>query len=258
MIRRYADYAAYTPEQRLRDLHDAVVPNADGPDVAFRDLEDPGLTQGTNTLIFRDHRSALIREITRSKIVFGCVAWLTDPEILRSLCRPQYGCAIVIQKEDFLRVDESEINARSWEVDLRRNYEALHCSLERFNLPTPANELSTLSDPTVDPVRCVGNHNAEKNPASPRMHNKFAVFADVIEEFDERYGVNFQRVKPYAVWTGSCNWTVTSGRSFENAVLIHDPKIAKAYLTEWSNIFCLSEPLDWESPWVTPQYRIGT
>ena len=35
-------------------------------------------------------------------------------------------------------------------------------------------------------------------------------------------------------------------------------RIVQAYYQEWGQVFALSEPLDWESEWVEPEYRIGT
>lgn len=60
------------------------------------------------------------------------------------------------------------------------------------------------------------------------------------------------------VWTGSYNFTQNAERSWENAVIIRDPVIADAYLREWAQLYSLSEPLDWKSPYVAPEWRIGT
>lgn len=64
--------------------------------------------------------------------------------------------------------------------------------------------------------------------------------------------------EPYAVWTGSYNFTQTAGMSMENAVYIEDKIIAKRYYDEWFHAFMLSESLDWRSRWCEPQYRIGS
>lgn len=64
--------------------------------------------------------------------------------------------------------------------------------------------------------------------------------------------------KPYAVWTGSFNFSDNGTKSFENAVVIEDVAIAEAYLEEWGQIAALSEPLDWSSEWMAPEWRIGT
>ena len=63
---------------------------------------------------------------------------------------------------------------------------------------------------------------------------------------------------PYAVWTGSFNLTETAEKSLENALLIKNPKIVEAYYKEYGQICAMSEPLNWESNWIEPQWRIGT
>jgi len=60
------------------------------------------------------------------------------------------------------------------------------------------------------------------------------------------------------VWTGSYNISKTAAKSLENVVIIHDKMVAEMYFNEWSQITALSEPLDWESEWCDPEWRIGT
>jgi phosphatidylserine/phosphatidylglycerophosphate/cardiolipin synthase-like enzyme len=71
-------------------------------------------------------------------------------------------------------------------------------------------------------------------------------------------GEIYNKVCPYAVWTGSYNFTKNAGMSFENALYIEDQPIVDAYMAEYAQIFSLSEPLDWTSEWSVPEYRIGT
>ena len=173
--------------------------------------------------------------------VLGAVAWLTHPGALDALSR--LSASIVVQKEDFLRPDSGGLDG----ARLREMYGRINCRLDRYELPGIAGKLSTSGDPGVGGVRCVGNHNADRRPACPRMHNKFLVICDIGEA-----------VSPRAVITGSANLTVNSGRSLENVVVINDSVIADAYATEWAQIFALSEPLDWSSRWTSPEWRLGT
>lgn len=55
------------------------------------------------------------------------------------------------------------------------------------------------------------------------MHNKFLVFLDASG-------------RPYAVWTGSFNFSGNASRSLENAVYIDDAAIAQAYHQAWSSV----------------------
>ncbi|MGW9182501.1 hypothetical protein [Agromyces sp. NPDC055661] len=158
----------------------------------------------------------------------------------------------MVQKEDFLRPDARA--AADWAARLRASYGLLHNSFARFQFPQPLGTASYAGDPTLEPVRCVGNHNSAKSPAMPRMHHKFLVRLQVNEAAHDVA----DRLQPVAVWTGSFNFSKNAGYSFENAVEIHDTTIARSYFEEFSRVMTLSEPLEWESEWVYPEWRIGT
>ena len=57
---------------------------------------------------------------------------------------------------------------------------------------------------------------------------------------------------PKAVWTGSLNLTQLSLHSLENAVFIHDERIADAYAEEMQLLYSNGEPLNWNSSWLNP------
>ena len=86
------------------------------------------------------------------------------------------------------------------------------------------------------------------------MHHKFLVRL----EYNDRAESASDYLLPVAVWTGSFNFSKNAGYSFENAVEIHDAVIATAYFEEFARVMSLSEPLEWESAWVYPEWRIGT
>jgi hypothetical protein len=72
-------------EQRVLNLHDAEIPNRDGPTQAIKHMHDPSITSGNTSVIFRDHARVLKEEIMRSQLVLGCVAWFTQEDILTAL-----------------------------------------------------------------------------------------------------------------------------------------------------------------------------
>jgi hypothetical protein len=217
--------------------------------------------------IFRNLVPTLIQEIRKADYVFGCVAWLTHFKILRTLAEKK-GVAIVVQKEDFLRPDHNQSRGRT--RILHELYAKLPgCDRWDFEL---LSQMSTGAEEGLSAVRCVGNHNRTKNPAHPRSHHKFVVFtrrvpcthapkyfAGLSSQCEDPRGppcpLDF---KPYAVWTGSFNFTNNAEHSLENAVIIYDEKIAYAYFVEFQQIAAISEPLDWESDWSAPEWRIGT
>lgn len=201
-------------------------------------------------VIFRNHRARLTEEISRASVVLGCVAWLTDGHVLAALARCDH-VSIVVQKEDFLRPDLGGQRAQK----LRALYASLPSPLMRYSLPGGVSGLNYAGDPSIDPVRCVGNHNRERRPAWPRMHNKFLIFCDQVPSQDEFRDIE---IVPRRVWTGSYNISYNAAASWENAVLIESPEVAKAYTREFAQILAFSERLDWTTDWIEPEYRIGS
>lgn len=217
-------------------------------------LEDFSCASDGVTVYLRNIERELIKQINAAEVVVGCVAWLTSFPILDALAATS-GASIIVQKEDMLRPDIGSRDG-SWRAALRARYNAIGC-LDRWMFGKGIlGGMSYNGDTTLDSVRCVGNHNKEKNPAFPRMHNKFILLCsiektDTIDDFK-------RAIVPYAVWTGSFNFTKNAGYSFENALFITIPEIVQAYFKEYQQIAALSEPLDWESDWVYPEWRIGT
>ena len=229
---------------------DGNFPIADFPIAGSRDNSLAGPDRVTS-VYFRDLDKHLIDHINQADAVLGCVAWLTNGSILDALSRKSV-VSIVVQKEDFLRPDTG--NLKDWKNWLRRKYDSLKCDVDRYSFDNNIiSHLSICSDPTIDPIRCAGNYNRDRMPAFPRMHNKFMVFAEIVQSFDEEPSLN-----PYAVWTGSFNLTENSCSSLENALFITDPEIVQAYYKEFGQIVAISEELDWETDWMAPQWRIGT
>lgn len=91
----------------------------------------------------------------------------------------------------------------------------------------------------------------------PRMHNKFIVLCRC-EQVPHEDDLGPNPYHPYAVVTGSFNMSNNATNSLENIVIINDRIIAAAYAREHATIYGISEPLDWEKPYVKPEYRIGT
>lgn len=208
-------------------------------------LSDPSMTSGVVTCYFRDIKSHLIDEIKKYKAVVGCVAWLTDADILRELSRKS-GVSIIVQKEDFLRPDTGNWSKKN----LLRLYENIPC-MDRSDLPAPLCDASICCDQSIG-IRCVGEANLSKKMASPRAHHKFIVFGEVVSFVDKDKGYFASDFLPAAVWTGSFNFTNNGSNSLENAVVIRDKVIAKAYLKEFGQVAAMSEPLNWDSEWAQP------
>jgi hypothetical protein len=230
---------------------------------------DHGCISGQVEVVFRDHQGRLLRlfEEAQAKdlVCLGAVAWLTDPAVLEAMAK--LPTAVVVQKEDFLRPDSAAIHDRKrWKVQLRSLYDAIACSgrhcdlFIRQNFPDPLGALYLVGDQSIAGVRCVGlrNDRVASGVRHPLMHNKFLVFARLrfVPEHDEEKDEPLW--DPQIVWTGSYNLSRMAHRSRENTVVIRNPTVASAYLHEWVDLMSLSEPLDWGSDWVDPQWHEGS
>ncbi len=247
------------------DLKNYPINTADGP----VDQEDYSASVIASDcyleIVFRNQKERLLELIQLYPYVCGCVAWLTDIDVLSAMADNMEHVSIIVQKEDFLRSDLN--NSSDFYMRLRKAYKALPTEFRRINVAGIVADLSLGGDLTLDPIRCMGNYNSDKELAFPRMHNKFLVFTegyphDMFEEelleFENEAYWTLGISDSACVWTGSYNISNTATKSLENVVIIHNEKVAQAYFDEWNQITALSEPLDWESKWCEPQWRIGT
>lgn len=221
-------------------------------------LADPRAVSedGRTTVHFRDLERHLIGHILRAPVVVGCVAWLTSEQILEALSRCE-GVSIVVQKEDFLRPDYCP--RPNWARKLRTLYDALPGSICRSEDPVGILAVVSTGDLRfIEPIRCVGNHNRDRAPASPRSHHKFVVFSRYRLDPVGDTGFARRSLEPYAAWTGSFNFTKNATCSLENALYTTDRHLARAFFEEWSQVCAFSELLDWESEWSVPEWRVGT
>lgn len=256
-------------ESKKDNLNDFIIPSDHYyvKDVRANDMiisQDNSLKASSPTFDsvethFRNLEETLIKKIEEFKddLIVGCVAWLTSYNILNALAKCK-NVQILVQKEDFLRPDLNSKNLDNWKKNLHEKYSKVKCEIERHMFKSPMGYLSVASDPTIDGIRCIGNHNSDKNPAFPRMHNKFLVFCKI----HNTDSVEMFKYDPVAVWTGSFNFTQNATYSIENAISLTDHsgknEIINSYLKEHHQIFCISEKLNWEKNWIVPEYRIGT
>ena len=77
------------------------------------------------------------------------------------------------------------------------------------------------------PVCCAGS--PPSSVSRSLMHHKFLVF--------------LRGVEPYAVWTGSYNFSKNSNQSLENAVFIDDCTVAQHYFQEWLSVYATASAI---------------
>lgn len=125
--------------------------------------------------------------IRKSDTVFGCIAWITHPEILDALAEPcewskdSRMVQIIVNKEDFLRPDYTDTgrgNETSFYNELKSKYDRLEGGVNTYlEVCRRFVETSTgwvYCGIEFQSLRCVGL--SLKKRWSPKMHHKFAVF----------------------------------------------------------------------------------
>lgn len=246
-----SEFHSYEP-QPLTDLNKAAIPTDTGINRPIGQDRNGEVAKAKVEAVFIGLETRLVQEIERADAVVGCMAWLTNKAVLAALAQKHF-VSVLVQKEDFLRPD-----AGAWSREgLHKLYAALPVG-DRAQIDAWYNHAG---ERPLAPVRCIGLN--RRGPAVPRMHHKFMVFCDLVPHYgaeSAEWPGNSEawKAKPYAVWTGSFNATENGTRSLENAVIIRSPKIATAYLNEFRTLLGISEPLNWSSKWVRPEYRIGT
>lgn len=216
----------------LHALHDAP---------ANRDTSTP---HGIATAHFGELRRPLLEFIIGSEILVGCVAWVTEKFVLEALAaRP---VALCVQKESWWK--GSDVRGKAYAT----RYAALQGGLPASAFPEPlatkrVRGKQVPNDAVLAPIACVGYGGATQN--SPLMHHKF-----IVRCTRDADGL----LVPLAVWTGSFNFSLNANNSFENAIEIHDPTIAGAYLEEFALVASVSEPMNWRYSKPMPKGPGGT
>lgn len=258
--------AAYTARVREARAHEVARIASGECGIRAENLNDPAnyeeirldrsahLFWGVHTqVVFDDIEHVVNLEISEAHHVVGCIAWLTNETLLDTLAKKS-SVSIVVQKEDFLRPDG--LYDPAWKQRLRKQYKAIpgveiRCCDDNGAIPcvlsgTVVERMNQGGDP-VEAIRCFGMRSAKNSDhRGPLMHHKFAVL----------FGEDV--TTPYAVITGSWNWTRNATKSIENILVIRDEKVAATYFNEYVQILANSEPLDWTAEYVKPEWRMGT
>jgi hypothetical protein len=239
----------------MQDLNEVQPWDADCLWTRWDERRTRRVSGGGVTAHFGDLTSSVVEFIQGAELIVGCVAWLTSTPILDALADTQV--AIVVQKEDFLRPD---INPTpGWKAQLHERYARLREGPGRGMYPAPLGACTTNCDPSIEPVRCVGHHNRDQRSAIPRAHHKFVLRCRVNDRMGHLFSrLNDDYITPEHLWTGSFNFSANGGRSLENAISTANQDICAAYFDEFCRVAAISEPLDWETEWATPEWRLGT
>lgn len=238
--RAAAAEAAKDPHPERTNLNLLRIPEKRG--WASVQIQDHRADSKRVSCYFRDIRAHLLHAIASGSHIAGCVAWVSDHEILSTLSKKK-GVALIVNKEEILRPD---LNTSNWGIR-HRVRAALEClpKCETQWFPEPLHGACDVDCNEAIGVRCVGDIEASTN-----MHHKFIVIGRVVRRY---MGEEFE---PRSVWTGSFNFTANASNSLENAVWIRDRVIAMHYLREFAQLAAASEPLGFTSAHPDPTMRI--
>lgn len=241
----------------LQSILDSCLDDKKSPSM----LKDNSLhSNGDVTVYFKGIESQVLSQIKLADAVFGAVAWLTNYRILNELKRKD-NVLIVLEKEEYLKKSYSE----EYENDkpkkkaekrnkttLRTKYKELTLELTPYELGGIFENFSGEGNPVLESIRCVGSVESFS-----KMHNKFIVLAKVNKTTEYTLGIEIKKsiVKPYAVLTGSFNFSVNATNSLENCLLITEQKIVDAYYSEFLQILAVSENREWQCDTPKPDLK---
>lgn len=221
-----------------------VLVNCDGTVIKQSDFSTSGCNNDIE-VYFKNIEKVIIDKIKKYKYVVGCIAWLTNENILKELAKKEE-CLIIVQDEDFLRPDiDFDGNMKSWKNKIFKLYNNIKKIDTTCLVPIGINILSTVKTG----IRRCGMLNTDKKPAFPRMHNKFIIVFNDAYIYDEKEEMLPDPVIEGEVITGSYNYTENSNNSLENIVCIKDNNIISAYYKQFGEIAIMSVPLKWSKEW---------
>ena len=197
-------------------------------------------------IYFKNIERQIINKIKKYDNVVGCIAWLTNENILVELAKKK-SVLIIVQEEDFLRPDINfDGNNKKWKKKIFKLYNELQKN--KKNIPLNCFGISYMQCGVNSGIRRLGKINENKLPAFPRMHNKFIICYndfefEIVENEPKDFKINGE------ILSGSYNYTENSNNSLENVVCIKDEEIVYRYYLQFAEIAIMSVPLDWNSEW---------
>lgn len=181
---------------------------------------------------FRDLKQVLLNELSQYEIAIGCVAWISDHDILQGLT-----------EKDSVIILDSKIHKMGKKLEslygqLRGNKQAVYDLL--LNGLNSENYLhNTHPDKTIHLGSFADTWNFEGGLYAVDgfyrfMHHKFLIMARDTGFICPRC---YRGIYQTVVWTGSFNFTKNANNGLENAVIIRDPYISASYLYEFMEIY---------------------
>ncbi len=205
---------------------------------------------------FENLEEHLIAYIDNSAYVIGCVAWLTNRNIIEALENIK-GVKIIVNKEEYIS-SKMQTGQKFSNKCLQGRYNDIPdffenvCDCCGLTMRSCKNFKTYLND-------CVDADNELKKKSSDnmikdvptisrsgailtcgivnnysKMHHKFLIFFN-------------NNMQPLGVWTGSYNFSTNGNFSLENAIYICDKEVILEYIKEFMAIYPYSESYNWNS-----------
>jgi hypothetical protein len=179
--------------------------------------------------LFHNFEQHLQTLLNKYDAFVGCVAWINDAAILSMMKGKSLG--LIVTKDPKNWCDDNQ-------KQLLKQISSGHYAVTSGVHPGTRFDFTKDENEQAGEVRCIGDRSINEDVIL--MHNKFLVFGE-----REKSDVGFT-FHPKCVWTGSRNFTFAAKRHKENAIIITNEKIAKAYHSEWANLYLNSERLETE------------
>jgi len=180
---------------------------------------------------FRNIEEVLLKELSQSHIVLGCVAWITSHTVLKSLSeRPC--CLILDGKTPKMNKPLTGLYAALEEAPKEKIYHFLKQGKgwEDYFCYSDAE-----GNPKSDQIYRDWNFESGLYAVDGYrfMHHKFLL---LIKEDGSCTNCGRTKYLP-TVWTGSYNLTKNARKGLENAVIIRNKTVAASYLCEFLEVF---------------------
>lgn len=188
------------------------------------------IKNGNNIIpYFDDIEIHLLKYINESTYIIGCVAWLTNENIIDAIIKKE-GCKLIVNKEEYLSSKLHHRNNR-YCCNLRNKYDNIKDLCEiKIDKSNPI--YNNLIEPLINTNKKGAILTCGIVNNKCKLHHKFIIFYD-------------KSLNPIGVWTGSYNLSVNSNYSLENVIFIKDEYVINEYLKEFIMISKKSEPYNW-------------
>lgn len=167
----------------------------------------------------------VLETYAKNRLVVGCVAWFNSNAIIDLLCHCK-GVSLIVNDEDY----------RTWGFRSvkKEKFDKLPAFKKKFSEVWGQKiadcEINCLKRSNYPPVMAFGVGGAENAKNASTMHSKFIIICD-------------DNDMPWALWSGTNNFTIKSERNIENAFFFINPELAMFYFRHYARTMIFSSPL---------------